>query len=63
MQIIPRGLKTLEQKFNIGDSTYLKVPVKGYRYVEIIGFDGLYIIVRTTSGWEFAVQEHELEEI
>lgn len=52
----------MNRKFNEGDSAYLKQPDKGYRYVEIIGFDGNRLIVRTTSGYEFTVYEDELEE-
>ena len=48
--------------WQVGDSAYLKEPVKGYRYVEIVGFDGDRLVVRTTSGWEFTVREDELEE-
>jgi len=49
-------------KFDIGDSAYLKVPERGYRYVEIIGFDGNMLIVQTTNGYTFRVYEDELEE-
>jgi hypothetical protein len=48
--------------FNIGDAGCLKEPVKGYRYVEVVGFDGPRLIVRTTSGYEFTVYADELEE-
>jgi len=50
------------EKWSIGDSAYLKEPMKGYRYVEIIGFEGNRLIVRTTSGWEFTIYEDELED-
>ena len=47
---------------SIGDTAYLKEPIKGYRFVKIVGFDGVRIIVMTTSGWEFSIYEDELEE-
>ena len=46
----------------IGDSAYLKEPERGYRYVEIVGFEGVRLIVRTTSGYEFTIYEDKLEE-
>ena len=46
----------------IGDSATLKVPERGYKYVEIVRFYGRDILVRTTSGWEFSVREDDLEE-
>jgi hypothetical protein len=45
----------------IGDWVYLKNPEKGYKHVEIIGFEGARIWVRTTSGWEFTIHEDEVE--
>ena len=52
----------IELKYEIGDSAYLKETYLGYRYVEIVGFDGERLIVRITSGLEFTVYEDELEE-
>jgi len=52
----------MEKERNIGESAYLKEPVKGYRYVEIVDFDGKRLIVRTTSGYEFSICEDELED-
>ena len=51
-----------ERKYEIGDYAYLKEPYLGYRYVEIIGFEGERLIVRITSGLEFTIYENELEE-
>jgi hypothetical protein len=51
----------MEHELQIGDSAYLKESERGYRYVEIIGFDGCRLIVRTTSGYEFTIYEDELE--
>lgn len=45
----------------VGDQACLKEPVKGYRYVEITGFDDNRVVVKTTSGYEFTVYEDELE--
>ena len=52
----------MKEEWNIGDSAYLKEPERGYRYVEIVGYDSNRLIVRTTSGYEFTVYEDELEE-
>jgi hypothetical protein len=52
----------MKKEREIGDSVYLKELVKGYRYVEIAGFDGVRIIVRTISGYEFSIYEDELED-
>ena len=52
----------MERELQMGDSAYLKEPVRGYRYVEIIDFDGYRLIVKTSSGYEFTVYEDELEE-
>ena len=52
----------MEVKYQIGDGAYLKEPVKGYRYVEIVDYDDGRFVVRTTSGWEFTVYEDELED-
>lgn len=51
----------MSHDFYVGESAYLREPVKGYRYVEIVGFDGNRIVVRTTSGYEFTVYEDELQ--
>ena len=48
--------------WQVGDSAYLKEPFRGYRYVEIVGFEGDRLVVRITSGYEFTVREDELEE-
>ena len=34
----------MSDKWAIGDSAYLKVPVRGYRYVEVVGYDGVKIV-------------------
>jgi len=52
----------MDHEYQIGDSAYLKVPERGYRYVEIIGFDGTRLLVRTSSGYEFTVYPDELED-
>ena len=52
-----------ERKYEIGDCAYLKEPYLGYRYVEIIGFDGYgRLIVRLSSGFEFSIYPDELED-
>jgi|GEM_PF-1750222 len=53
---------SIERKYEIGDSAYLKEPYLGYRYVEIVGFEGERLIVRITSGLEFTIYIDELEE-
>ena len=50
------------REYEIGDSAYLKDPVKGYSYVEVIGHDGQQLVVETTSGMEIVVYEDELED-
>jgi len=52
----------MTHEWSIGDTADLKEPVKGYRHVEIVGFDGNQLVVQTSSGWEFSVWEDELEE-
>jgi len=52
----------MARELQIGDSGYLKVPERGYRYVEVIGFDGNRLLVTTTSGYEFTIYEDELED-
>ena len=52
----------MRKEWEIGDSGYLIEPVLGYRFVEIVGFDGVRLVVQTTSGYEFTVYEDELEE-
>ncbi len=52
----------MEHEYEIGDYADLIKPAKGCRHVEIIGFDGLLLRVRTESGREFSVWEDELEE-
>ena len=49
-------------KYQAGDHAYLKVPDKGYRYVDIIGHEGNRLVVRNTAGYEFTVYEDELED-
>jgi hypothetical protein len=51
----------MREKHQIGDSAYLKVPFQGYRYVEIVGFEGDRLIVSISSGYEFRIYEDELE--
>jgi len=48
--------------YEIGDKTFLKEPYKGYRYVEIVGYEGTMLVVQITSGLELYVYEDELEE-
>lgn len=50
------------REWQIGDSAYLKEPVRGYRYVEIVDFDGVKLVVRASSGYEFSVYTDELED-
>ena len=52
----------MSREREIGESAYLKKPELGYRYVEIVGFEGCRLIVKTTSGYEFTIYEDELEE-
>ena len=52
----------MAREWEIGDTGNLIKPEKGYRHVEVVGFDGVFLIVRTTSGWEFSIYEDELEE-
>jgi hypothetical protein len=52
----------MDKEYEIGDSAYLKVPQRGYSYVEVVGFHGVMLIVRATSGLEFLVYADELEE-
>ena len=51
------------KEFEVGESAYLIEPVRGYRYIEIVGYDGNRLIVRTTSGYEISAYCDELEEI
>ena len=53
----------MSDKWKIGDKAYLKEPVKGYRYVEIIDYEGIKNVVETTSGMVLYVYDDELEEI
>ena len=50
----------MKREWEIGDTAYLKRPEKGYRKVEIVGHDGLRLVVQTESGWEFSIYEDEL---
>jgi hypothetical protein len=50
------------KEWQVGDSAYLIKPERGYRYVEIVGFDGLKLVVRTTGGMELTIYEDEPEE-
>jgi len=50
------------EDLEVGDVVNLREPVKGYRRIEIVEFYGRDILVRTESGWEFAVREDELED-
>jgi hypothetical protein len=49
------------KEYEVGDYACLKVPERGYRNVEVIGYDWRRIVVRTSSGYEFSVYEDELE--
>jgi hypothetical protein len=49
-------------QYDIGESAYLKVPFRGYSYVEIVGFEGDRLVVQITSGYEFTVNADELED-
>lgn len=53
----------MRKEWAVSDTGYLKEPqyYRGYRWVEIIDFDGVRLFVRTESGWEFSVYEDELE--
>jgi hypothetical protein len=51
----------MEREFRIGDNAYLKEPFRGYRYVEVVGYDGLRLVVRLSNGYETTVYEDELE--
>lgn len=52
----------MKRDWQVGDNAYLKEPVKGYRYVEIVGFDGVRLVVQTTSGMELTIYDDELED-
>jgi len=52
----------LKEKYSIGDYGYLKEPYLGYRYVEIIGFEGNKLVVRFSSGLKITIYEDELED-
>ena len=52
----------LEEKYSIGDYGYLKKPYQGYKYVEIIGFEGNKLVVRLSSGFEITIYADELED-
>ena len=52
----------MQREYQIGDTVYLEKPVRGYRYAEVVGFDGNRLIVRTTSGMEVTVYTDELKE-
>ena len=52
----------MDRKYDIGETAYLKVPERGYRAVEIIGFEGGRLVVKTTSGMEFTIRADELED-
>ena len=52
----------MRKEWGIGDSGYLIEPVLGYRFVEIVGFDGNRLVVQTTSGFEFTIYADELED-
>ena len=57
-----KGVGNIKREWEIGDTAYLIKPVKGYRRVEIVGFDGVRLVVRTESGWELTIYEDELED-
>ena len=48
------------KEWEIGESAYLKEPVKGYRYVEIVDYDCTSLVVETTSGMRLTVYADEL---
>jgi hypothetical protein len=54
----------MQKEWQIGDTGNLKQPqyYKGYRWVEVIDFDGVRLVVRTESGWEFSIYKDELED-
>jgi len=52
----------VKREWEIGDKAYLIKPERGYRCVEIVDYDGVKLVVRTESGWEFSVYKDELEE-
>jgi hypothetical protein len=49
-------------EYDIGEYAYLKIPFKGYKYVEVVGFEGEQLIVQITNGYEFTVYADELED-
>ena len=53
----------MTKEWEIGDTANLKNPshYKGYRHVEVVGFDGHKLVVETSSGWQLTVWEDELE--
>jgi membrane protein implicated in regulation of membrane protease activity len=57
-----KGVRKMRKERYLGESAYLKRPELGYRYVEIVGFEGNKLIVKTTSGYEFVIYEDELED-
>jgi len=54
----------MKREWEIGDIAKLKNPshYKGYRHVEIVGLDGLKLVVETRSGWQLTIFEDELED-
>jgi len=52
----------MSHEWEIGDNAELKEPVKGYRNVEIVDFDGNQLVVQTSSGMTFNVWPDELKE-
>jgi hypothetical protein len=52
----------MSKEWEIGDEADLKEPSKGYRHVEIVDFNGVRLLVRTSSGWEFTVSTDDLVE-
>ena len=43
-------------------TAYLITPFRGYRHVEVVGFEGIRLVVQISSGYEFTVYADELED-
>jgi len=53
----------MEREWEVGESAYLKEPIRGYRHVEVTGFEGQQIIVQTSSGMELSFYENEFNDM
>jgi hypothetical protein len=51
----------MKREWQIGDTAYLKEPIRGYYFVEVVDFDCTRIIVRTTSGLEESFYTDEFD--